>query len=54
VFVKKYLIDKNDNGVPNILKDLSFMNYKKFTINFENLILQDKINQNQSIPLYNE
>lgn len=30
------------------------MNYKKLATNFENILLQDKNDQSQSIPLFNE
>jgi len=54
VLIKKFLIDKNDSGVPQIFRDLSFINYKKFLNNFQNVPLQDKNNQSQLIPTFNE
>lgn len=54
VFIKKYLIEKNDPGIPLTLKDLSFIKYKKFLNNFENIPLIDISKNTQSIPVYNE
>lgn len=50
IFIRKYLIEKKDNGIPYIFQDLSFYNFKKFLVNFENLPLIEK-NSNQ---IYNE